>query len=159
MKRFRYALEPAREAARARENVAAADFARSRREADVALGNLIAISARSRAVIARASARGLRDSVAAAGPLGLQDLERCLIALERSRANAAFAADRAGSECARARALYLSDAGRRRAFDLHHRRAVERHRHETDLADSTDCDESNARADEARERLARTATA
>ena len=159
VKPFRYVLDPAREDARVRADAAASAFARSRREADFALRDLAAVSVRARAIVARAAAFGFRDSVATGGSVVLADRERCLIALARGRVKLAGAADRAIAASERLRAIYHTEIQRQRTFDLHRHRAIQRYRLDVDLAESGENDESNARAHEARKRVARTASA
>jgi len=153
VRRFRYSLAPALDAARAAEQSAARAFVALRRASEAADAEVVALGARARAVVSHAVAhepalRAPRRSVA------LLDRERFLAALALRRGRAVAAASRAARECDTARAELDARVRRRRAFEAHRAGALAAYRGVCDLADAAAYDESNACGREARSHAA-----
>lgn len=153
MKRFRYTLAPALEAARAAENSAARSFVVLRQAAEEAEAQARAYALRARRVVADAVTRDPPLS-APRSPSAFVDRERCLAFLALRQKRAAERAARAGCECDTARAEFDARMRRRQTFEAHRERALAAYDRACDLADAAAFDEANAGAYEAHPRSA-----
>lgn len=145
MQRFRYALDPALDAARAAERSAALAFAATRRAVAESEADLSALVARARA-IAESAAQCVPPAPGTLAVSELIDREQCLAVLALRRMRAVEALVSAVATSSRLRTEYEARVRRRRAFEAHRERALETYRFACDLAESSERDEGNAAA-------------
>lgn len=150
MKPFRYALEPALEAARSRERAAARAFVAAEHAASAARARVIELAATANAIVASAAVRDRpNERHGTASVDAYLDRERALVSLAVRAARARERAEHAASDRVTARDAYDVHVRRRRSFEAHRERARAADATARELAEAAEFDEANAAIHEA----------